>query len=324
MEAPRSWFEFLFGLSSEQQIDLAYSLALLLTVILLRWLLLRIVFARSEDVRVRFRWRKVTAYLATIVVAFGLMRIWLGGVTGLATYLGLLSAGVAIALRDPLVNLAAWVFLLWRKPFEVGDRIEVDSVAGDVVDIRIFQFTLMEIGNWVHADQSTGRVLHLPNGVVFNKPLANYTKGFQFIWNEIEVMVTFESDWRAAKQILQELGERHSQHLSEQAAEQVRRASQRYMIFYSKLTPRTYTAVAASGVLLTLRYLCDPRRRRGSAEEIWEDVLDAFAARPDIDFAYPTQRFYDNRLEGKREARAPLRPRATGEAAGVEAPRGDE
>ena len=67
---------------------------------------------------------------------------------------------------------------------------------------RIFMFTLMEIGNWVDADQSTGRVIHIPNGKVFKEVLANYSKGFQYIWNEIPVLVTFESNWKKAKEIL--------------------------------------------------------------------------------------------------------------------------
>jgi len=76
------------------------------------------------------------------------------------------------------------------------------------------------------------------------------------------------------------------------------------MIFYSKLTPTVYTSVRDCGVLLTIRYLCDPRRRRSTEESIWEDILHAFADNDDIDFAYPTQRFYDNLHEGKPGARA--------------------
>ena len=83
-------------------------------------------------------------------------------------------------------------------------------------------------------------------------------------------------------------------------ARRVREASSRYMIFYKNLTPKVYTSVQDSGVLLTIRYLCAPRQRRGSQEAIWEDILEAFAARTDIDFAYPTKRFYNARLEGKQ------------------------
>lgn len=71
------------------------------------------------------------------------------------------------------------------------------------------------------------------------------------------------------------------------------------MIFYNKLTPVVYTTVKDSGVMLTIHYLCDPRKRRGSEQEIWENVLDAFAEHDNIDFAYPTQRFYSNQKEGK-------------------------
>ncbi len=160
-------------------------------------------------------------------------------------------------------------------------------------------FSLMEIGNWVDSDQSTGRVIHVPNGKIFNEVLANYSQGFEYIWNEIPVLVTFESDWRKAKQILSEIAQRHGTHLSGSAANKLREAAKKFMIFYSKLTPVVYTTVKDCGVMLTIRYLCEPRKRRGSEQDIWEDILDAFAAHDDIDFAYPTQRYYINETEGK-------------------------
>jgi small-conductance mechanosensitive channel len=211
---------------------------------------------------------------------------------------------LAIALRDPLVNLAAWVFIIWRRPLEVGDRVQIGGNAGDVIDIRVFQFTLMEIGNWVGADQSTGRIIHVPNGRVFTEPLANYSKGFQYIWNEVAVLITFESNWRKAKEILLGIGVSHAEELSASAEDRVRRAARKFMIFYTKLTPTVYTSVKDSGVLLTIRYLCEPRRRRGSEEAIWEDILTEFAKCDDIDFAYPTRRYFDNALEGKARTRA--------------------
>ena len=98
---------------------------------------------------------------------------------------------------------------------------------------------------------------------------------------------------------MQEIATRHAEHLSKPAEEKVKEASEKFMIFYKTLTPTVYTSVKDSGVLLTIRYLCEPRRRRGSAQAIWEDILQEFAGCADIDFAYPTRRFYDNLLEGK-------------------------
>ena len=78
--------------------------------------------------------------------------IWLGNLTNLATYLGLVSVGLTIALSDPNANIAGWIFIFWQHPFDVGDRIQIGKHAGDVIDARIFQFTVLEIGNWVDAD----------------------------------------------------------------------------------------------------------------------------------------------------------------------------
>jgi small-conductance mechanosensitive channel len=166
----------------------------------------------------------------------------------------------------------------------------------------------MEVGNWVNADQSTGRVIHIPNGKVFRETQANYSKGFQYIWNEIPILVTFESDWKKAKSILAEIAQRHAEHLSRAAEIRLREAAKKFMILYTHLTPVVYTTVADCGVLLTIRYLCEPRKRRGTTQEIWEDILEEFAKCDDIDFAYPTIRYYDNPIEGKPEARATKAP----------------
>ena len=121
----------------------------------------------------------------------------------------------------------------------------------------------------------------------------------QYIWNEIGVLVTFESNWKRAKEILTEVVETHAREVVEEAEQQMHKASRQFMIFYSTLTPTVYTAVKDSGVMLTMRYLTHPRRRRGTAQAIWEDVLTRFAEHDDIDLAYPTMRYYYNAAEGK-------------------------
>jgi small-conductance mechanosensitive channel len=299
VDAFNQWIQSTFGLSELAVSRIISSFVAVLLLWLIRRLVLSVAWRRIGDVKVRYRWRKSTTYVLVPIGILVIGRIWFEGIGSVATYLGLLSAGLAIALKDLVVNLAGWAFILWRRPFDVGDRIQIGDHAGDVIDLRIFQFTVLEIGNWVDADQSTGRIIHIPNGRVLSEPLANFTRGFTYIWNELPILVTFESDWRRAKALLAEIAAEHAAHLSDEAKSQIQRVSRRFMIFYSTLTPTVYTSVADSGVMLTVRYLCDPRKRRGSAEAIWEDVLDAFATEDGIDFAYPTYRYYDNRLEGK-------------------------
>lgn len=301
------WLQAHLGLGSERLWDILLTVAAWGLAVGARLVIGHMLEKRVSEVQRRYLAKKTVNYLISFAFVIVTLVIWFGGLTGWSAYLGLVSAGLAIALQDPLVNLAGWIFLSIRKPFVVGDRIQLGDHRGDVIDIRLFQFSLVEIGNWVDADQSTGRIIHIPNGWIFKQATANFTAGFQFIWDEIPVMVTFESDWRRAKEILQGIAERHTGVQGDVAAEQVRRASRKYMIFFQHLTPIVWTSVADSGVVLTMRYLSYPRRRRSTAAAIWEEILIAFAAEDGIDFAYPTTRYYDNRAEGKPGTGGPSR-----------------
>ncbi len=298
------WVEKLLGFSLEMQKDIFKSLLIIAVLMLIRKGLIKLVIRFNKDVRFSYWMRNSITYFLFLIGVIGVGYIWFQGFELVATYLGLLSAGIAIALKDPIVNIAGWVFILFRQPFEVGDRIQIGEHSGDVIDLRIFQFTLNEIGNWVDADQSTGRIIHIPNAKIFYDSIANYNKGFTYIWNEIPVLLTFESDWKKAKQILQIIVNEETRNISEQAQLKLRKAAEKYMIMYTKLTPIVYTDVKDSGIMLTVRYLTNPRSRRGSNQILWESILTEFAKHNDIDFAYPTLRYFDNRTEGKKDARA--------------------
>jgi small-conductance mechanosensitive channel len=289
------------GLTPDIQYKIFESLLLLFLIIGIQRIIRKFWLSKIEDIKVRYQWQKISLYLAVFLIILLLLNVWLQFFGSVGTFLGLVSAGIAIALKDPLVNMVGWFFILIRQPFKVGDRVQIGNHSGDVIDIRLFQFSLNEIGNWVDADQSTGRIIHIPNGFVFTEPQANYTAGFQYIWHEIPVLLTFESNWKKAKQILIEIVNHHGVSLGSKAENQIKEAAKKFLIFYSKLTPIVYTNVKDSGVLLTMRYMCDPRERRSIQEKIWEDVLDKFSECDDIDFAYPTQRFYNNSTEGKKD-----------------------
>ena len=299
------WLQTHLGLSPELQARLFATLATVVGLWLLHRIILALVYRRVRDPWGRYRWRKGLTYLLVVAGIVIVGQMWFAGVKALATFFGLLSAGLAIALKDLVSNLAGWAFIIWRRPFEVGDRIQIGPHAGDVIDLGLFQFTLNEIGAWVQADQSSGRIIHIPNGKVFTDPVANYNKGFRYIWNEVPVVVTFESDWRKAKQILGKIAVKHAEHLTAQAEQELLAASQQYLINYRKLTPIVYTNVVDYGVQLTIRYLIEPRKRRGTEHAIWEDILTEFAGAPDIDLAYHTTRGFKYTEEGKPALRAP-------------------
>ncbi len=293
------------SLGSAFQQKLLLTLTTVVVLMILRWVVVRLIRRSSKDSRSVFMTRKIVTNVAAVLGFLIIGRIWFEGFQSLLTFAGLLTAGLAIALRDPLVNFAGWMFLIWRKPFALGDRIQIGDATGDVIDMRIFQFSLLEIGHWVDADQHTGRVIHVPNGKVFLEAQSVYTGAFNYIWNEIPILLTFESNWRTAKVILEKICFTHGADEAESARQAFRDAADKYLISMADAQPRVYTSVQDSGVLLTIRYLCSPHDRRGTVERVWEDILTEFAKHEDIDFAYPTTRFYDNRSEGKPGAGGP-------------------
>ncbi|MCP3993982.1 MAG: mechanosensitive ion channel [bacterium] len=289
------WIAENLGVSADMQEKLLASVIAVAVLLVARYLTLRAVHRRFEESWVGYRARKVATYVVTIVSTLVLAWIWIDAFTDLPTFLGLVSAGVAIALADVLKNIAGWIYILSRRPFRVGDRIELDGTKGDVVDIRLFRFSVMEVGNWVDADQSTGRLIHIPNGVLFTNQVANYTEGFEYIWYEIPVLITFESDRTLARSIIDEAMRRHAPDVERSAGSRIRETAQNYHIKIGKLTPIVYMTVKDSGVVLTCRFMVGARQQRDVAEAIWDAILSGFAETPNVDLAYPTVRTY---LEG--------------------------
>lgn len=268
------------------------SVVVVFAFLLIRWLVLRIVHRRVKDEEVWYRTRKIVTYAAFVLIVLSLVRIWVVPFGDLATFLGLVSAGIAVALADVLKDIVGWAYILSRRPFRVGDRIETKDFSGDVIDIRLFRFTIMEIGNWVYGDHSTGRIVHVPNQITFTTPIANYTEGFAFIWHEIAVLVTFESDWKKAETILLDIIQHAAPEVAGAALGEIRKTAQAYRIKYGEMNPTVYISVKDSGVQLTARLLVPVRRRRDIDQKIWRAILDQFAAEPSIDLAYPTVRTY--------------------------------
>ncbi len=227
--------------------------------------------------------RRVVGLVAVILV----ITLLSPDLRGLVTVLTVIGAGLAIALREALLSVAGWMRIVLLSPYRIGDRVQIGDVHGDVIDIRMLRTTLMEIRGWVDADQSTGRIVHVPNSWTFERAVFNYSRGFHFIWNEVSFTVTFGSDWRAAREIILGFAEESSTIVGQQAAQEIREMSREFLIHYGVMTPFVYVQVAENGVRLTLRYLCEVRKRRGTEHAFTVSILEAFRAHGGIEFAYP-------------------------------------
>ena len=289
------FLDFLSG-NAEQ---LGQSLLVAVVLFVLRYVLLRVVVGRLQDAEVAFRIRRNSFYAAVAVFILSLAWVWTHQLGNVGSFIGLLSAGIAIALSDVLKNLAGWAYITVQRPLRVGDRIEVGPHSGDVMAIHVFRFSLMEIHNWVDADQATGRILHLPNGILFTEPMANYTQGFPYIWLEIPVTVTFESDWEQARDMVQAVIESYAVQPVEDALNDMERAAHQHFVRYHSFAPAVYVKAIDIGVNVTGRLLVPSRGRRGITSRIWSELLPAIDAHPDVALAYPTTRFYRADREGE-------------------------
>lgn len=255
----------------------------------------KILYKTIEDTKIYYKTKKTVGYVFVFIGFIMAGRVWFMGVKSLTTFLGLLSAGLAIAMKDFIMNIAGWFYLIWKRPFKVGDRIEILEIAGDVIDIQLFEFALLETRKWVNADQSTGRIVYVPNSIVLNNPIFNYSGGIPYIWNEIPIHITYESNWKKAKEILLKIAKIYGKSIGQKAGESIKEASQKFMIFNSKakLEPVVYTSIDnENSITLTIRYMSSYRNRRGTSEKIYEAILEEFENHEDIEFAYPTYRVY--------------------------------
>jgi len=292
--------EFL-GISEDASLKLLLSVALLIVLGIIQFAILKVVFRRVSETVARYKWAKTTRYIITVIGILLVSRIWFEGVGAIGTYIALVAAGLVIVLREPVQDIAGFLFIMWRSPFRLGDRVEVNEVKGDVIDQGLFKFTLMEIGNWVDADQSTGRVVHISNHKVFSGNVFNYTGGFKYIWNEVTVRLTYESNWKKAKELLLKIAQNHSIDMSKKAEEELMEASSSYYLSFNVLTPTVYLHIKDYGIAMTIRYLTDPRKRRATEQSIHEEVLEMIQSHDDITWAYPTSRVYRSEIDGKDE-----------------------
>lgn len=276
------------------------TLGSLLVIFLLAVLVIKLINRRITEPKRQHTTRKITLYIAIFFAILVVSRIWLQQMASVTTIISAVAAGAVLALHQALLNIAGWALIIIRRPYNIGDRVQIGETKGDVIDISLFWTTLFEVGGWVKQEQSTGRMVSCPNSSIFTTQIFNYTKGFQYIWNEISILITFESDWRKAEAIIQKIADEMVMDVSERVEPSMRQMSRRYMIQIGKLTPIVYTTIEDSGVLLTLRYLTNVRQRRTTEVEISRRILEEFAKENNIDFAYPTYRIYRTG-EGSRE-----------------------
>lgn len=253
-------------------------------------LLLSKAYARhsAQDQREKYRKRKFFTTIIVFAAGIAIVLLWARTLQRTGTFLGLLGAGVAIALKEPLLSIAGRLAIFSGHMYNAGDRIEMQKMIGDVIDIGFFYTRMLEVGAWISGDQYSGRILLVPNSTIFGTPIINYTLHLAYIWDEIMLPITYESNMQAATQILLESGGEYSQQFLEGAQEQLDRMQKEFLVPKLELKPAVYVKVTSNWVQLSMRYVVEPRRRRVASTFIYQRVFDRVSQAEDIKIASET------------------------------------
>jgi small-conductance mechanosensitive channel len=279
----------LVGVSTTTGVKLLFSLALVAVVLAVRAVVLtlarRSLGGEVGDPR-RFWIRQAIQVIVAVVLVLGLISIWVTPDTDITTGIGLISAGLAFALQQVILSLAAYFVILRGDTFGVGDRITLGGVRGDVVRLGFLKTTIMEMGQppsvasadpavWVHSRQYTGRLVTVTNGVIFTEPVYNYTRDFPYLWEEIALPISYDADRAAAEAILLTAARSHAVTDDAAARAALAHMQARYAMADASLEPAVYWRITDNWLELALRFLVPHRGVREIKDAISRDVLTA-------------------------------------------------
>jgi small-conductance mechanosensitive channel len=241
-----------------------------------------------RDSRSKYTATKVISVIESVLMLSVLAAIWVRDLQALTVFFGIIGAGVAIALQDVLKNFAGSLTILLTRVYGVGDRIEIDGRYGDVMDIGIMNTILMEIREWVAGDQPTGRLIIIPNGQVITKSVQNFSRDHSFLWDEIQVPVTYESDWKRAIEILTGIAQQETGEISQVAEIEIERIGEKYFLPKKDIQPAVYVTITDNWILLSVRFVTYVRERRVVRARLNRLILEAFEQEDGITIASET------------------------------------
>lgn len=241
------------------------------------------------DVHQQYRFRKsisIVFYVFFLLTAF---YIWIEDPQTLLIGYGVVAAGAAIALQDLIKNLAGGVLIISKNIYTVGDRVEIDGIIGDVIDIGLINSTFMELNQWVDGNQATGRIVAMPNGILLSRPVKNFTKDHDFLWDEIGIPVTYGSDWRKAADKMQEIVEEITAKQAEEATKRMRKLATRYYYIERHTKPSVYITATDNWIMLNARFVSGVRGRRLMRTQVHRKIMEFIEDEPNIEIASATQ-----------------------------------
>jgi len=219
---------------------------------------------------------RILKYLIFLLLIIFAIFSYSGSWTGLGLGIGLFSAAIGFALQRPITGIVAWLVVVTRRPFEIGDRILIGNVKGDVTDIALTHIYLSEVGGIISAEENSGRIIMIPNSVLFEQNIINYSiQKEEIVLDEVMASVTYESNLEKAMEISL-------------------LATKKYVDeFVKKPRKEPYVRVffQPSGINVHARYFVPIKKMQSTASNITKEIYEQIIKARDVEFAYPHTEF---------------------------------
>tara|TARA_B100000963_G_scaffold298928_1_gene270814 strand:- start:4077 stop:5093 length:1017 start_codon:yes stop_codon:yes gene_type:complete len=239
--------------------------------------------------------KRTTFYFCSFISLIIFTPFWLDGFREFGTIFGLITAAVAIALSQPLQSLTAGIFLIIKRPYVIGDRIEINGKSGEVSDITILYTTLLEIDTSESSGQFTGKLLQIQNRHLFTSTIVNFSTMFGMTWEEISFTITYESNWKKTQRELAYIVRSTVYDFSIEAEAHI--SKNRHDFPLMSTNPTFHISPTDYGINIAARFLCPSISARCTKDKIWSQILVLIENLEQIELAYPTKRVIEEKGE---------------------------
>ncbi|MDF1699240.1 MAG: mechanosensitive ion channel [Saprospiraceae bacterium] len=227
------------------------------------------------DTNRRYRMRKFVTYLTYMIVVILILVIYSNKITGLTVFLGVAGAGIAFALQEIIASIAGFIAINFSNFYNVGDRVMLGGIKGDVIDIGFLRTSIMQIGDWVNGDLYNGKIVSISNSFIFKEPVFNYSGDFPFLWDEVNIPIKTEGDYKYAKETFQNILDEVQGDYARRATVKWAKMTEKYQLENAQVMPMVTMSFDENWINFNLRFVVDYKRRRGTKDIISQKVLDA-------------------------------------------------
>jgi len=243
-------------------------------IYLLIYYIKKTITKKITDVTNKYRARKTASIFGYILILSIVLFVYSDKLGNIGIAFGLAGAGIAFALQEVITSFAGWLSILLTGQIKIGQRVKIESIIGDIIDIGVLKTTIMEVGDWVNGDLYNGRITTISNSFIFKSPVQNYSGDYPFLWDEINIPIRTESDFQLAREIFTKVTEDICGQYASDSLKTWSKMTDKYNIENAKVEPMISLKFDENWITFTIRYIVDYKLRRTTKDKLYTRLLE--------------------------------------------------